>query len=91
MQQCYCKNARRDSHLCFRTGTSRMHQRKLLGYERNFSAHLIRHRKSNGMHPDVITTTRGTRLTKRKHRIAPRDIEPTDKNTDSEAWDNWSN
>lgn len=56
-----------------------MHQRKLLGYEQNFCAHPIRHYKSNGMHRVNITTR--SQLTKRKHRIAPRDIEPTGKNT----------
>lgn len=80
MQQYYCKNARRDSRLCFRTDTSRMHQRKLLGYERNFCVRPMRHRKFNGMHRDIIAAT-SSRLTERKHDIVARDIEPTDKNT----------
>ncbi|KAM0725199.1 Thrombospondin-2 [Formica fusca] len=90
MRQCYCKNAKRDSHLCFRTNASRMHQRKLLGYERNFCARPMRHRKFNEMQRDVIATTK-SRLTERKHDIVARDIEPTDKDADLEAWDDWSN
>ncbi|KAL6426754.1 hypothetical protein ACFW04_009235 [Cataglyphis niger] len=86
----YCKNAKRNSRLCFRTSTSRIHQRKLLSYDRNFCARPMRHRKFNEMQRDIIAATK-SRLTQKKHDIITRDIKPTDKDADSEAWDDWSN
>lgn len=60
-----------------RTNTSRMYQRKLLGYERNFCSY-PRHHKSNEMQREIIAA-KGSRLTERKRNVVvASDVEPND-------------
>ncbi|XP_011704222.1 PREDICTED: uncharacterized protein LOC105459691 [Wasmannia auropunctata] len=85
------RSTERNFRLYFQTSSDLIYGRKLLGYERDFSgSHPTRRGRSNGKIHREITPTRTSGLMKRKRNVIAQDIDSSDDDIDSAAWDNWS-